>query len=211
MIRTMGKNGWLLMAFGIAATGLVSVTHQLTKGRIAYAAELNQQRILNQVVPESMHDNDLFASCIQVTSEQYLGNDKLHRAFIAKRGEQPTGIAIETTAPNGYAGSIELIVGVQLSGEVTGVQVLAHQETPGLGDKIEKRKSDWVDSFVGKLLEDEDDPAWAVQKDGGQFDQFTGATITPRAVVGAVKNTLIFYGRNKDLLFTQATPCEVKS
>ena len=211
MIRTMGKNGWLLMLFGIASTGLVSVTHQLTKGHIAYAAELNQQRILNQVVPEQSHDNDLFASCIQVKSEQYLGNDEVHRAFVAKLGEQPTGIAIETTAPNGYAGSIELIVGIQLNGEVTGVQVLSHQETPGLGDKIERRKSSWVDSFIGKVLEDEKDPSWAVQKDGGQFDQFTGATITPRAVVGAVKNTLIFYDRNKDLLFNQAEPCEVKS
>lgn len=211
MIRTISKNGWLLMLFGVASTGLVSITHQLTKSHIAHAAELNQQRILNQVIPESSHDNDLFASCIQVKSEQYLGNDKPHRAFIAKQGQQPTGIAIETTAPNGYAGSIELIVGIELGGEISGVQVLSHQETPGLGDKIEKRKSDWVDSFVGKLIEDEKDPAWAVQKDGGQFDQFTGATITPRAVVGAVKNTLIFYNRNKDTIYNQATPCEVTS
>lgn len=211
MIRTMGKNGWLLMLFGIASTGLVSLTHQLTKSHIAHAAELNQQQILNQVVPAALHDNDLFAACVELTSEQYLGNDKPHRAFIAKQQGQPTGIAIETTAPGGYAGSIELIVGIQLNGEITGVQVLSHQETPGLGDKIEKRKTNWVDSFIGQLLEDEKDPAWAVKKDGGQFDQFTGATITPRAVVGAVKNTLIFYNRNQSMIYNQAAPCEAKS
>lgn len=111
-----------------------------------------------------------------------------------------TGYALETVAPDGYSGAIRLIVGTDAKGAVSAVRVLAHKETPGLGDKIELKKSDWINSFVGKFLSHDNEANWAVKKDGGEFDAFTGATITPRAVVKAVKNLLLLQQEHPELL-----------
>ena len=108
---------------------------------------------------------------------------------------------------DGYNGNIELIVAINIDNSISGVRVLKHQETPGLGDKVELRKSDWIYSFNGKKLLSEQDSRWQVSKDGGMFDQFTGATITPRAVVKAVKNTLLFFTENKNTLLTLPNSC----
>lgn len=106
------------------------------------------------------------------------------------KGEH-AGYALETVAPDGYSGAIRMVVGTDAKGAVSAVRVLSHKETPGLGDKIELKKSNWIDSFVGRVLNADNDASWAVKKDGGEFDAFTGATITPRAVVKAVKNLLL--------------------
>jgi len=128
-------------------------------------------------------------------------------AYIATKNGQPSGIAIEAIAPDGYNGKIKIIVGMNYVGKITGTRVLSHNETPGLGDKIDTRISNWVEGFKGKKVTQDNLDNWRVKKDGGQFDQFTGATITPRAVVKAVKNSVIFYNINRSTLYSQAKGC----
>ncbi|PSW21069.1 electron transport complex subunit RsxG [Photobacterium sanctipauli] len=208
MINAMKKNGGILALFAIFATGLVSVTHLLTAGKIEEQQQKELLKVLNQVIPAESHDNELYKSCTLITNEQYLGTPEPMPAYIAEKNSQKTGVAIEAIAPDGYSGAIKLIVGLDIDGVVTGVRILNHSETPGLGDKIETRISDWIYSFNGKKLEGEKDSRWAVRKDGGEFDQFTGATITPRAVVGAVKNVSLYYQQQQQTLFAQPLNCQ---
>ncbi|WP_224746081.1 electron transport complex subunit RsxG [Neiella litorisoli] len=208
MMNPISHNGLVLTIFALICTGLVAGTFVLTAEDIAEAELNNKFKVLNQVIPETLHDNNLAQHCFTVEDEHLLGTATPHHAYLATINGAPTAVAIETTAPNGYTGRIELIVGIDTEGEVLGVRVLQHKETPGLGDKIERRKSDWIDSFIGKTVADRKDPNWAVRKDGGQFDQFTGATITPRAVVAAVQKTVLFYQANSAQLLTRQPDCE---
>ena len=121
--------------------------------------------------------------------------------YRARRGDEVTGIILPATARDGYSGDIRLLVGIGRDGAVAGVRVLSHRETPGLGDKIELKKSDWVLSFDDKTLGDPAAEKWAVIKDGGEFDAFTGATVTPRAVVAAVKSAMEYSQNNRSALF----------
>ena len=114
---------------------------------------------------------------------------------------------VSGTHPSGYSGDINLLSAVYRDGTIAGVRVTKHEETPGLGDKVEVKKSDWITTFNTKTVQSESDDRWAVKKDGGQFDQFTGATITPRAVVGSVKNAVLYAQDNFDALFTAANAC----
>ncbi|MBY5991918.1 electron transport complex subunit RsxG [Ferrimonas balearica] len=196
----MKKNGLLLALFGIACAGLVALTHEGTKAQIAEQQKRQLLNTLHQIIPDGLYDNELHNSCLSLHSPQYLGSRDPQQAFLATQAGEPVAIAIETTAPDGYNGDIHLIVGISWQGEVLGVRTLSHQETPGLGDLIDLRRSDWVTAFNGYRLEGEKDRRWAVKRDGGDFDQFTGATITPRAYVGAVKNALNYFNRNRDRL-----------
>jgi len=116
---------------------------------------------------------------------------------------EPVALVIEALAPDGYSGTIRLLVGINIDGSLGGVRVVAHRETPGLGDAIEEERSDWILGFTGKSLQDPPLQKWAVKKDGGAFDQLTGATITPRAVVKAVRQALLYYRDQKDALFAR--------
>ncbi len=207
MLKAMRKNAMVLAIFALVCTAVVTLTHLLTESKIVKQQEKQLMDILNQVVPPNSHNNLLYKSCIFVKNEKYLGTRDHMKAYVATLNGKPTGIAIEGVAPNGYSGAIKLVVGLQADGTVTGVRILEENETPGLGDKIKKRVSNWVDSFVGKKVEGPEDKRWAVQKDGGQFDQFTGATITPRAVVGAVKNISLYFEENKQALFQHPLNC----
>lgn len=206
-MNPISKNGLLLALFGLVCTGIVTLTYVMTKPAIEAAELRNKYAVLNQIIPDELHDNALAEHCIQVQDDHLLGSREPHQAYLATLQGKPSAIAIETTAPNGYSGRIELVVGLNLEGVITGVRILSHKETPGLGDKIEKRKSDWVDSFIDQVVHSVKDKAWAVQKDGGRFDQFTGATITPRAVVAAVKRTALFYQANRAELFERFPAC----
>lgn len=185
MLKTMQKHGVTLAIFAAALTGLTALVNELTKTTIAEQAMKQQKALFDQVIPSDLYDNDLQKSCFVVQAPQ-LGKGP-HRIYIARKGDNPVGAVMEATAPDGYSGAIQLLVGSDFSGTVLGTRVTEHHETPGLGDKIETRLSDWILHFSGKMIHGEDDPAFAVKKDGGEFDQFTGATITPRAVVNAVK------------------------
>ncbi|HID2394947.1 TPA: electron transport complex subunit RsxG [Escherichia coli] len=190
MLKTIRKHGITLALFAAGSTGLTAAINQMTKTTIAEQASLQQKALFDQVLPAERYNNALAQSCYLVTAPE-LGKGE-HRVYIAKQNDKPVAAVLETTAPDGYSGAIQLLVGADFNGTVLGTRVTEHHETPGLGDKIELRLSDWITHFAGKKISGSDDAHWAVKKDGGDFDQFTGATITPRAVVNAVKRAGLY-------------------
>ncbi|EEI49098.1 electron transport complex protein RnfG [Proteus mirabilis ATCC 29906] len=188
MIEILKRHGLTLAIFAACTTGLTAVVYHLTANTIAEQAALEKQKLLDQVIPTSLYNNHLAQDCYILT-DKTLGNEKPHKLYVARFNGKPVAAALESTAPDGYSGAIELLVGADFSGKVLGVRVTTHNETPGLGDKIETRISDWIYSLSNKFITSAHDSHWAVKKDGGDFDQFTGATITPRAVVNASKRT----------------------
>lgn len=206
MLNAIKKNGLVLAIFACASTGLVAVTHYLTKDQIKQQEQAQLLSVLNQVIPHDLHDNELFSSCTLVQAEE-LGTEKAMPAYIAKINGEPSAIAIEAIAPDGYNGAIKVIIGMKIDGTILGTRVLSHQETPGLGDKIDLRVSDWILSFAGKQVTDSNLDRWKVRKDGGDFDQFTGATITPRAVVKSVKQAVQYVNQNNQALLAQPLNC----
>ncbi|CAK2073465.1 electron transport complex subunit RsxG [Vibrio crassostreae] len=206
MLNAIKKNGLVLAIFACASTGLVAVTHYLTKDQIKQQEQAQLLSVLNQVIPHDLHDNELFSSCTLVQAEK-LGTEQAMPAYIAKLNGEPSAIAIEAIAPDGYNGAIKVIVGMKIDGTILGTRVLSHQETPGLGDKIDLRVSDWILSFAGKQVTDSNLDRWKVRKDGGDFDQFTGATITPRAVVKSVKQAVQYVNQNNQALLAQPLNC----
>ncbi|QXF33820.1 electron transport complex subunit RsxG [Photorhabdus luminescens] len=191
MLETMRRHGITLAIFAAITTGLTAIVNSLTKSTIAEQAALQHKSLLDQVIPPALYDNDIQNECYLVNADA-LGNNLPHRLYLARKNGQPVAAALESTAPDGYSGAIQLLVGADFSGKVLGVRVTEHHETPGLGDKIETRISDWINVFSGKTITSNHDRHWAVKKDGGKFDQFTGATITPRAVVNSVKRTALY-------------------
>ena len=202
----ISKNTKILALFAIACTLAVSLVSELTKDRIKVQEQQQLLRTLHSIIDPSRYDNDIANDCIMITAPE-LGSDEAKTAYIARKSGQVVAIAMTSTAPRGYNGNIDFIMAINLDGIVSGVRVLKHQETPGLGDKIEIRKSDWINSFTDKQMHSEADSRWAVSKDNGMFDQFTGATITPRALVKGVKNTLNYFNTNKATLLAQPNAC----
>lgn len=207
IMNYMGKNGAILAGFALVTTGLIAVTFAGTKDRIQREQEKQLLSVLNELVPESSHTNELNLDCIIVNAPEQLGTTQDKRIFRARNGSENVAAVIETSAPNGYSGEIKMVVAVSLNGTSIGTRVVEHKETPGLGDKVDLRVSDWILSFANVPFSGKDDKRWQVKKDGGQFDQFTGATITPRAVVQAVKSTLVYYNANRDMIFNTASNC----
>lgn len=200
------KNGLILGGFALVTTSVIALTFNLTKDRIEQAKESQLLSTLNQVVNESLHDNPLHNDCIIVQANELLGN-KAQRVFRSRLNGDNTGLIIETTAPNGYSGAIDLVVAIDTNSTVLGARVVEHKETPGLGDKIELRVDDWILDFDGAKYGESLRHRWKVKKDGGQFDQFTGATITPRAVVSAIENAAIYGQNNMNVLFETPSNC----
>ncbi len=190
MLKTMQKHGVTLAVFAALLTGVTALVNELTKSTIDEQAAQQQQLLFDQVLSQSLYDNDIQNSCF-VVKDSLLGKGE-RKIYIARKGDTPVGAIMETTAPDGYSGAIHLLVGADFDGTILGTRVTEHHETPGLGDKIELRLSDWITHFSHKRIEGSQDRRWAVQKDGGEFTQFTGATITPRAVVNAVKRAGLF-------------------
>lgn len=176
----------ILGVIALLCTAVSTGVYLLTKGRIDAVTAEQQRQLLLEVVPQTHFDNDLLASCKMVKLPEA---PFLNKIYMAKKGSNLTAYAIQATAPDGYSGNIVLLMGIQPDGTVLGVRTLAHKETPGLGDKIETRISDWIYSFTNRKFSLENEGEWRVKKDGGQFDQFTGATITPRAVVNNVRQS----------------------
>ena len=148
---------------------------------------------LAQVIPPGIHDNNPVADAITLTNDE----GKPAVIYRAMKSGAVTGVAYEVDASGGYGGPIKLMLGVDPQGKLLGVSVISHKETPGLGDKINPAKSDWLGRFTGLSLGAPPVETWKVKKDGGQFDQFSGATITPRAVVGGIRHGLEFFAENK--------------
>ena len=145
--------------------------------------------------------NDIAGDTLEFPASPLLGTEARSTAYRARLQGEPVAVIFNSVAPNGYSGRINLLVGVYIDGSLAGVRVIKHAETPGLGDGIEIRKSSWITGFDDKSLDNPDADGWRVKRDGGEFDQLTGATITPRAIVAAVRNTLLYYRQNADMIF----------
>lgn len=200
LLQHMGRSAALLGLFALVGTALVAGMFITTAPRIASAERAALLRSINAVLPAERYDNDIFQDTIEVTNPDLLGSGESIQVFRARMQGQPVGVAFTTYAPDGYTGPIKLLVGIKADGSLSGVRVLSHAETPGLGDKIEERRHPWILGFDGRSLQNPDTPGWAVRRDGGEFDQFTGATITPRAVVKAVHKALLFYQQQRETL-----------
>lgn len=192
----------LVGSFALLASTVLGIGDRLTRADITQRRAEDLQSSLAQVVPTTLHDNDLLNESVVVQDE----NGEAVRVYRALRQNQTTAVAFEVSGP-GYGGStIVLVMGVDPAGNILGVRVIKHAETPGLGDKLELAKSDWILSFNGRSLSNPAPQGWAVKKDGGVFDQFTGATITPRSVVGSVKHGLEFFAAHRAALLNERSP-----
>lgn len=185
-----------LSLFALVVASLLSLANSITRQTIATNAEQHLLDTLGEVLPANYFDNDPSQTAINVFDDTLQTNRTIYRATLNK---QPSAAALTTTTTDGYAGPIKLLIGITYEGTVTGVRTLEHSETPGLGDDIEINKSDWILDFNGQSLNSA--ISWSVKRDGGDYDHFTGATITPRAVVRAVENTLQWYKDNRRILF----------
>jgi Na+-translocating ferredoxin:NAD+ oxidoreductase subunit G len=194
--RSMLKNALVLGLFAIATVGSVALLQQATASRIAAAEREAQVRALGEILPAGSYDNHLLDNRIEVNARE-LGQRSPQSAYLALMDGAPSALILPVTAPDGYSGAIHLLVGIFADGRLAGVRVLGHKETPGLGDKIELAKSQWIRSFDGKSLSNPGAEGWAVKKDRGEFDQFAGATITPRAVVKAVHGALQYFDAHR--------------
>jgi len=196
------KAGLLLAAFAAGGVGLVATTHFLTAERIEANVREALLEQLSVLVPPDRIDNDIVNDAVMVRAPEHLGAPE-SKVYLGRKGGQPVAAIFSAAVPNGYSGPINLLVAVYSDGVLAGVRVVSHKETPGLGDQIELEKSDWILSFSGKSLGNPDIERWKVKRDGGDWDQFTGATITPRSIVKAVKNTLIYFQAHGAELFAQ--------
>ena len=202
--RSMGVAALILAGFALVGTGLVTMTYTGTKDIIAEAQRAAMEASLNQLVPADRYDNRVTEDRIDVVAPEWLGTDQPVTVYRARKNGQPVALFATPYAPDGYSGPIQLLIGVYADGTLAGVRVLAHKETPGLGDAIEERRSPWILAFAGKSLADPVPEKWKVKKDGGVFDQFTGATITPRAVVKATRRFLDNVQNHREQLFALA-------
>ena len=193
-------SGVLLGVFGVIGAGLVALSHEGTAERIARNEREALLQQLQTLVPAAQIDNDILSDFVDISAPDPLGTQRT-RVYRGRHEGQPVAAVLSPVVTQGYSGPIQLIVAVRRDGTLAGVRVLAHRETPGLGDKIEVERSDWIHGFAGRSLSDPVPARWKVRRDGGAFDQFTGATVTPRAVVRGVKAALDYFAEHGERLF----------
>lgn len=192
--------------FAILTAGLVALVQLNTKERIVEQETKARLSALYELLPESYRDNDLLEDSYTLI----IGDNAMPQSiFLARRSGVVSAIVLPWTAPDGYTAPIQLLIAIDVDGELIGVRVVSHKETPGLGDNIELAKSDWILGFDGRSIGSTAADAWAVKKDGGEFDQLTGATITPRAIVAAVYEALRFFETNKTTLLNQSPQAQL--
>jgi len=206
MPASIGKNGLLLLLFALVTAGILASTYEGTKEKIGEEERKAAQKALLEIIPQSRFDNDILLDTITLpdSAKVLLGKIGGEDIYVARKNNKIIAVIVPAIAPDGYSGNIKLITGVNTDGTIAGVRVLTHKETPSLGDKIDIKKSPWVTNFTGRSLQDPSVSGWNVKKNGGEFDQFTGATITPRAVVKQVHKILQFVEEHQKSLFTQA-------
>jgi electron transport complex protein RnfG len=201
------RTGVILFVFALVGTAMLAFTHDRAEPVITRGQVAAKRALLSQVMPAALYDNDLLATQQSVPPDDLLGTRQASALWLARRNGEFSGVVLEAVAPDGYSGDIALLIGIDANGTVTGVRVTAHHETPGLGDYIDRAKSAWIDQFGGKSLLAPEPKHWKVAKDGGIFDTRAGATITPRAVVKAVKSALDYFARHRAAF---AAPLAVK-
>lgn len=193
-----------LLFFAVIGTAILASTFSLTHGLIAQSEEAEKLKLINQVVPGTQYDNDLIKDTLTVPAADLLGTDQDTIAYRGRIKGQPSVVVLEVVAPDGYSGKISMIVAISYNGVISGVRVVSHKETPGLGDYIDIAKNSWISLFSNASHERFKEADWKVKKDGGQFDYMAGATISPRAVVKAVHNALHYFEENRASLFASA-------
>ena len=201
MGSSISRNSIMLGLFAIMTTALIAGTYLGTRDMIVEAQRKAQEKALLEIIPDERHDNSMLDDTLPVGPEaDGLRLSSSQQIFIARQQEKAVAVILPVTAPDGYSGAIDMIVGINSDGSIAGVRVLTHKETPGLGDKVDLNKSDWILSFDGTSLSSPLPGQWKVKKDKGYFDQFTGATITPRAVTAAIKRSLEYFQANQQSL-----------
>jgi Na+-translocating ferredoxin:NAD+ oxidoreductase subunit G len=205
-LAAIGRNGLLLAVFGLVTTAGIALTYQGTKANIAEQERLAQARALLEIMPAGSHSNDMLDSAFELPAFAELGLRSQDIGYRARNeADEVLAVLIPALARDGYSGDIRILVGITSTGDIAGVRTLSHNETPGLGDKVDLKKSDWILSFTGTSLNQPSEAQWKVKKDGGVFDSFTGATITPRAVTQAVKRALQYFDNHRDILLAQSS------
>lgn len=203
--RSAAVNAAILIALTALLAGVLALVARQTHDKIERNAAAWILQRLDTLIPAAAHDNDLLADHIDVTSPEILGIADVVPIYRARLRGQPVAAVMRTVAPDGYRGPIELLIAVHYDGTLIGVQVIRHKETPGLGDAFEHRDRGWLERFRDRSLVNPLPQRWTVRKDGGEFDEFTGATITPRAIVKATRRALEYYAANRDHIFTAPT------
>jgi Na+-translocating ferredoxin:NAD+ oxidoreductase subunit G len=187
----------ILAGFALIASVLLGITNCSTESTIQQRLDEDLVKSLEEVVPANLHDNDMLQDTVTIPSADFNIGATETTVYIAKKSGSVTAVSYKFTAPDGYSGAINMIMGIDRDGKILGVRVLSHKETPGLGDKIEVSKSNWILNFVGRSLDNLTPAQWAVKKDGGEFDQFSGATITPRKSIQAINRGLQLFNANQ--------------
>ena len=206
-LQSIRFNSLLLASFALITAVILAGTDSLTKDRIAESERQAAQRALLEIIPLDRHNNDLLMDVEPIPEKFWplLGLKKGGDIHIARNNGQPVAAIIPTLTADGYSGNISMIVGVNIDGSIAGVRVVEHKETPGLGDKVDIKKSDWILSFNTKSLSNPQPAGWDVKKNGGDFDQFTGATITPRAVIYQIAKVLDYFSKDSERLLAVAS------
>ncbi len=205
--RTMRQHSLQVAIIALGIAVLLVFTNKLTKAQIESQRLESRRQSLNAVLPQRLHDNDLLSASFQLgpgskdfMQMELLGLSTQRTAYLATLNGTATGVILPLETAEGYAGPIVLLIGIAADGSITGVRAMQHGETPGLGSQINIDQSQWITSFNQHSLADTPEAQWGVKSDGGNFDEFVGATITPRAVVGAVYGALLFFEANKNTL-----------
>ena len=209
LAESIGRNAILLGLFAIISTAIIAGTFLGSEEVIRENIRKAEERALLEIIPRSRHDNSMLDDAHAIDDSELLGLREEKQYYIARQNGAAVAIIFPATAREGYTGDIDIIVGINVDGSIAGVRVLSHRETPGLGDAVDRKKSLWVDGFIGKSLVNPTLDLWKVKKDKGIFDQFTGATITPRAVTKAVAQTLQYFDQHQHEILKLKSASEV--
>lgn len=209
MRRTLAKASLYtalnLLLFALAGTALLAYTYELTHDAIERSIEQEKLKLIAQIAPPAAYDNDIMKDAVTLPADKLLGIDEPSVIYRGRLHGQPSIAVLQAAAP-GYSGRTRLIIAIYQDGTISGVRVVSHSETPGLGDYIEIAKSKWITGFDRASLENTRESEWKVRKDGGKFDYMAGATITPRSIVKAVHKALQYFALHRDELFRQNSP-----
>lgn len=198
------KSGATLALIAAICTALVAATYQLTVDRIADNDKAILEQSLEPVLAGISFDSGISESRLVIAPPHDLPGSEAALVYRVFAKGEPVAALIAMTARDGFSGPIRILVGIDVSGVVIGVRILQHRETPGLGDKIVSTRSNWIHQFAGRSLVDPAMTNWAIKSDGGDFDQLTGASITPRAVISALRDTLVYFDAHRDEIFAAA-------
>ncbi|MDP3086986.1 MAG: electron transport complex subunit RsxG [Methylotenera sp.] len=201
ILKHATKTAITLVAFAFVGTVMLAYVFDITRAPIEASENEARLALFKQILPVNTYDNDLLKESIEIAPNAQLGNHHPTVANIAKLNNKTAGVILEAIAHDGYSGDIKLLIAIRADGTISGVRVLAHKETPGLGDYIDIAHGNWIKLFNDESVDKTLTEQWKVKKDGGKFDYMVGATITPRAVVKAVLKALQFYEVNKQTLF----------